>query len=193
MLRLDPSGSIFTSSHVLLARLCLRSRAYAMALPVVDRNISCFATDTDRNHNRRFQFPLCAQRIAITAIITQSTGLSSRLTYRDHLQYFLYCSMIYMGLKRWQNALHFLRIVVASPSVNSVSMVMIEAYKKWVLVSLIENGGVRYLGELIINENVNRVDSLYPFRILSCLILQKSTDHLHALTMHLWMSLDQGI
>lgn len=50
--------------------------------------------------------------------------------------------MIYMALKQWKKALHLLAIVISSPVVNSVSMIMVEAYKKWVLTSLLENGKV---------------------------------------------------
>jgi COP9 signalosome complex subunit 3 len=145
MLRLDPSCSIFTSNHVLLSRLCLRARAYVMALPVIDHDISCFPGGMERTHYRRHQSLLCARRIPNTTTITHSTGLSAKLAYRDYLQYFLYSSMIYIGLKQWRNALHFLKIVISAPSISSISMVMVEAYKKWILISLIENGGVRFL------------------------------------------------
>lgn len=51
--------------------------------------------------------------------------------------------MIYIGLKKWGRALHFLNLVISAPSVGTVSMVMVEAYKKWVIVSLLEKGMVR--------------------------------------------------
>lgn len=44
-----------------------------------------------------------------------------------------------MALRKWRKALHFLSMVVCSPVVNSVSMVMVEAYKKWILVGLLEH------------------------------------------------------
>ena len=47
-----------------------------------------------------------------------------------------------MALKQWKKALHFLSIVISSPVISSVSMVMVEAYKKWILASLLENGRV---------------------------------------------------
>lgn len=50
--------------------------------------------------------------------------------------------MVYMALKEWRSALHFLGIVISTPSVSSVSLIMVEAYKKWVLVSLLEKGKV---------------------------------------------------
>ena len=51
--------------------------------------------------------------------------------------------MIYMGLKKWKRALLFLEIVVMSPVANNVSKIQVDAYKKWVLVSLLYKGHVR--------------------------------------------------
>ena len=50
--------------------------------------------------------------------------------------------MIYMGLKKWKRALLFLEIVIMSPVVNNVSKIQVDAYKKWVLVSLLYKGHV---------------------------------------------------
>jgi len=50
--------------------------------------------------------------------------------------------MVYMALKEWRKALHFLGVVISMPTVGSISMVMVEAYKKWVLVGLLANGKV---------------------------------------------------
>lgn len=77
--------------------------------------------------------------------MTESSGFSSKLSYRDYLQYFLYGGMVYMALKEWHNALHFLGIVISTPSTSSVSLIMVEAYKKWVLVCLLEKGKVGFL------------------------------------------------
>lgn len=69
--------------------------------------------------------------------MADNSGLSAKITYREHLEYFLYGAMIYMALKEWKKAVHFLTIVISCPVVGSVSMIMVEAYKKWILVSLL--------------------------------------------------------
>ena len=74
--------------------------------------------------------------------ITQESGLSAKLDYRDHLQYFLFGAMLYMGLKEWKKALLFLEIAMTSPVTNNASKIQVEAYKKWVLVSLLYKGSV---------------------------------------------------
>lgn len=49
---------------------------------------------------------------------------------------------MYMALHEWRKARHFLGVVMSMPVVNSVSFVMVEAYKKWVLVGLLDKGKV---------------------------------------------------
>ena len=50
--------------------------------------------------------------------------------------------MLYMGLKEWKKALLFLEIAMTSPVTNNASKIQVEAYKKWVLVSLLYKGSV---------------------------------------------------
>ena len=88
-------------------------------------------------------FPyLCSRHNSSSTYITPESGLSAKLEYREHLIYFLYGAMIFMGLKKWKRALHFLEIVIMSPVVNNVSRIQVDAYKKWVLVSLLYKGHV---------------------------------------------------
>jgi COP9 signalosome complex subunit 3 len=84
---------------------------------------------------------LCADGPSVS-FITDTSGFSSKLSYRDYLRYFLYGSMVYMALKKWRSALHFLGVVISMPTAGSVSLIMVEAYKKWVLVGLLETGKV---------------------------------------------------
>ena len=88
-------------------------------------------------------FPyLSSRHESSSTYITPESGLSAKLEYRDHLIYFLYGAMIFMALKKWKRALHFLEIVIMSPVVNNVSKIQVDAYKKWVLVSLLYKGHV---------------------------------------------------
>ncbi|KAL2049655.1 hypothetical protein ABVK25_010115 [Lepraria finkii] len=140
ILRVDPSGATFTSSHLIFARLCLEARAYYDALPVLDQNIYYFPTSTNKAaQNNRFPY-FCSDHESSSTFITPESGLSAKLVYRDHLQYFLYGAMIYMGLKDWKHALFFLEVVISSPVANNASKIQVEAYKKWVLVRLLYKG-----------------------------------------------------
>lgn len=140
MLRLDPPCTTFTSTHLLLVRLCLHARAYVSALPVLDKHVCHFPALTGRASSQSSSLP-CSKRKS-SLFITESSGLSSKLSYKDYLQYFLYGGMVYMALKEWRKASHFLGIVISTPTLGSISMIMVEAYKKWILVGLIQDGKV---------------------------------------------------
>ena len=88
-------------------------------------------------------FPyLSSRHDTSSTFITPESGLSAKLEYRDHLIYFLYGAMIFMALKKWKRALLFLEIVIMSPVANNVSKIQVDAYKKWVLISLLSKGNV---------------------------------------------------
>lgn len=141
MLRLDPSCAVFTSTHLLLVRLCLRARAYTHALPVLDKYVCHFPTSISHATSK---FPVlpCAAHDSSVSFITETSGISSKLAYKDYLQYFLLGGMIYMALKQWGKAAHYLGVVISMPTAGPISMIMVEAYKKWILVKLLENGKV---------------------------------------------------
>lgn len=88
-------------------------------------------------------FPyLSSRHESSSTYITPESGLSAKLEYRDHLIYFLYGAMILMALKKWKRALVYLEIVIMSPVAVSISKIQVDAYKKWVLVSLLYKGHV---------------------------------------------------
>ncbi|KAJ5668807.1 hypothetical protein N7462_009877 [Penicillium macrosclerotiorum] len=138
-MRLDPSCDVFTSLHLLLTRFCLRARAYTSVLPVLDKHICHLPLSTPCSPSKPSTI-MCTSHDSGLFFITDSSGLSSKLTYKDYLQYFLYGGMIYLALKKWRKAAHFFGIVISMPTGGPVSMVMVEAYKKWILVSLLEKG-----------------------------------------------------
>jgi len=76
-------------------------------------------------------FPIIEQDI----IEVQGNGCVRAL---DNLRYHYYCGLIYIGVKKYRKALESLSMVCTSPS-ESLSVYQIEAYKKYVLISLILN------------------------------------------------------
>lgn len=142
ILRVDKTGSTFTTSHTVFVILCLEARAYTAALPVIDQKIFHFPATTNKSAENNMYPHLCSNHEFSSTYITPESGLSAKLEYREHLLYFVYGAMILMGLKKWKRALLFLEIVIMSPVVNNVSKIQVEAYKKWVLVSLLHKGHV---------------------------------------------------
>ena len=138
ILRIDPSGACFTSTHLLFVRLCLEANALASGLPILDNDIFSFPTDYKDSPP-----VLCDPTIASCVYINNVTGISDKLRYQDHLQYLLYAAMVYMGLKLWDRALWLLEATITSPVQHAASMIQVEAYKKWVIVGLLLAGRVR--------------------------------------------------
>ena len=139
ILRLDPGSSTFTSNHVLFVRLCLEANTYRAGLDILDRDILEFPS---ANTNMP-SLPSTGDQPS-SMYITPNSNLSAKLAYTDHLEYHLYGAMVYIGLKKWERALEFLELVISAPTANAASTIMVEAYKKWVLVSLLHRGRVSF-------------------------------------------------
>ncbi|EEP80828.1 predicted protein [Uncinocarpus reesii 1704] len=142
LLRLDPSCSTFTSIHTTFAHLCLLAQCYLPATGILDKDICHFPTAADKTFLKRFQLLPCQQHPSSVSYITMASGLPGLINYKSSLEYFLYGAMIYIGLKRWGKARHFLEIAISAPTGNCISMAMVEAHKKWILVNLLEKGTV---------------------------------------------------
>uniref|UniRef100_A0A6I8Q1G8 COP9 signalosome complex subunit 3 n=1 Tax=Xenopus tropicalis TaxID=8364 RepID=A0A6I8Q1G8_XENTR len=63
---------------------------------------------------------------------------------KPFLCYYYYGGMIYTGLKNFERALYFYEQAITTPAM-AVSHIMLEAYKKYILVSLILHGKVQQL------------------------------------------------
>ena len=145
ILRLDPTGSTFTSSHLTFARLCLEARAFQKASPILDNDIFHFPPLTQKAATILGPKLPCSQHDTSSAFITVPSGLTEKVDYREYLQYFLFGAMLYMGAKNWARAQLFLEVVIIAPTSNTASMIQVEAYKKWVLVNLMLEGKVSNL------------------------------------------------
>ncbi|KAL9593317.1 MAG: hypothetical protein Q9179_005947 [Wetmoreana sp. 5 TL-2023] len=103
ILRLDPSASCFTSTHLIFLRLCLEARTFRAAKAILDKDIYEFPSSA--NTQPGDQLP-CSSHDASSGFISDKTELSDKVTYRDALKYFLYGAMIYMALHEWGLAKH---------------------------------------------------------------------------------------
>jgi len=66
---------------------------------------------------------------------------TSSVTPKDMLLYYYYGGLLYTGMKEYKKAFSFFRMVVTAPAVV-LSAVMVEAYKKYILLSLLVYGKV---------------------------------------------------
>lgn len=116
-------------------KLALEARDYETAVPVLDKFIFQFPGATNQPKPKY----VCESGLSASAYITPESKLTTRLKYQDVLEYFLYSGMVYIGLRRWDSAIECLENAVTYPT-REVSKIMVEAYKKWVLVGLLLEG-----------------------------------------------------
>lgn len=83
------------------------------------------------------------------------TGISQeggQFDSKFFLLYYYYGGMIYTALKNYDRALYFFEVCVTTPAM-AVSHIMLEAYKKYILVSLILHGKIlnlpRYTSQVV--------------------------------------------
>lgn len=101
ILRLDPTGSLLTSTHLRFVKLALENGEYKAALPVIDKYIFQFPGAV---HHPKPAF-ICEEGLPPVAYITPTNSLTGKLKYNDVLEYFICCGMVYIGLQKWESAL----------------------------------------------------------------------------------------
>ncbi|KAI1476245.1 hypothetical protein K445DRAFT_316910 [Daldinia sp. EC12] len=137
ILRLDPTGSMLTMYHLNLVKLAYQTDNIAPALPVFDKNIIYFPGMASYGEPKF----LCDLSLPPPAYLSRETGLASYLKTSLILEYDIFRGMSYCALRDWAKAYDAFERVIAYPTrEGGVSKIMIEAYKKWVLVSLLATG-----------------------------------------------------
>ncbi|CAM1500674.1 Fc.00g098360.m01.CDS01 [Cosmosporella sp. VM-42] len=137
MLRMDPSGSMFTSTHLSLARRAYETDDIEPALKVLNQDIT-FYPNMSGQKEARF---LCEESLAPASYISVDTGLTESVKSTAVLEYSLLCGFCYMALKDWPKAQRALERVITHPSRDKgVSQIMADAYKRWLLVGLLRDG-----------------------------------------------------
>lgn len=79
--------------HPIFARMCLKTKCFCEALPVIDIDV--------------FDFPMSRSG-------SNEVDLSDRVmevTYQDVLSYFLFAAIIYLGVKNWRRSMDLLSYV----------------------------------------------------------------------------------
>ena len=111
------------------------------ALPVLDNVIHSIPLAT--SHGFDGEFP-CSDHQDSSGFITNGSGLTEKITVQQVQEYYLLGAIIFIGLRRWEDALLFLEFVITSPSQNTATGYMLEAYQKWILVACLARGHVGF-------------------------------------------------
>lgn len=141
LFRLDPSAATFTSIHLRILRVCLQQRLYTQACLLLDKDILNLPTRESGAHPEEPY--LCSNHRFSSGYITIRSGHSAIIRVSDVLEYYLLGAMAFIALARWSAAKTLLEYVLCAPSQSAPTGLMVEAYKKWVFVSLLADGKVR--------------------------------------------------
>ncbi|KAG8199573.1 hypothetical protein JTE90_009411 [Oedothorax gibbosus] len=140
----------------LFARLCqlftnglVERHQYIRGIPVLIKaihKVQLFPSQLTTIHAFLCQLCLLARcmKPALPFLDTDITDINKeRSSYetKSFLLYYYYGGMIYTSLKNFERALYFYEVAITTPSM-AVSHIMLEAYKKYILVSLILYGKV---------------------------------------------------
>ncbi|CAA9957178.1 hypothetical protein CFE70_000753 [Pyrenophora teres f. teres 0-1] len=141
MTRLDPTTGTFTSFHLSFIQLCMETRSYAAAEPILDNYIHTLPTKIPNVVREGLEYSVaCADVASSGEYIHLSSGHSDKITLAEIQEYHVLGAMAYLALRRFKKAQHFLEHVLVVPSANTANGFMLEAYKKWVLVSCLVQG-----------------------------------------------------
>ncbi|KNG50610.1 checkpoint protein kinase [Stemphylium lycopersici] len=141
MTRLDPTTGTFTTIHIIFIQLCLETRSYAAAEPILDNYIHTLPPKIPNVVREGLEYSVpCADVASSGEYIHQNSGHTDRVGLADIQEYYILGAMAYMGIRQFAKAQHFLEHVLVVPSANTANGLMLEAYKKWVLVSCLVEG-----------------------------------------------------
>jgi COP9 signalosome complex subunit 3 len=143
MMRLDPTTGTFTSFHLSFIQLCMETRSYAAAEPILDNYIHSLPTKIPASVREGLEYSVpCADVATSGEYIHQGSGHTDKVTLMDLQEYYLLGAMAYFGMRQFNKARRFLEYVLIAPSANVANGLMLEAYKKWVLVSCLVDSTV---------------------------------------------------
>jgi COP9 signalosome complex subunit 3 len=141
MIRLDPTLGTFTPNHQVILQLCLMSGQYEEALPVLDAYIHSFPSESNTGFDGKLP---CSNFTESSGYMTTTSGLADKVTEKDVATYFLMGAMLYLGMgsSKYDDALLYLEVLVTMPAHGVASGLMLEAYRKALLVHLLHHGKV---------------------------------------------------
>ncbi|KAF2012028.1 hypothetical protein BU24DRAFT_412563 [Aaosphaeria arxii CBS 175.79] len=148
MLRLDPTSGTFTSVHLQFIRICVETRSYAAANPILDNYIHSLPGSIPQvvRESLEFSVPASDKLTNSGEFIHAKSGHSDKISLPDLQEYYLLGSHAYIGQRQWAKAMRLLEHILVTPVVTGVGNgLMLEAYKKWVLVTCLVHGTAKPL------------------------------------------------
>ena len=132
-------------THLAFIRICVETRSYAAAQPILDNYIHSLPAKIPNAVREGLEYSVpCADIAGSGEYIHESSGHSEKVSLADVQEYYILGAMAYLGLRQFEKARKFLEHVLVVPSNNVANGLMLEAYKKWALVSCLVDGKVSH-------------------------------------------------
>jgi COP9 signalosome complex subunit 3 len=124
----------------------METRSYAAAVPILDNYIHSipFAIPANTREGLEYSVP-CADTATSADFIHTKSGHSEKVNVVDVMEYYVLGAMAYIGVRQFKHAHELLEHVLVVPAANVANGLMLEAYKKWVIVSCLANKSVSVL------------------------------------------------
>ena len=117
----------------------METRSYQYATLILDHGALSFPIGATQG----IEQPLpSSTKLHSSEFITLQSELSDKIVVADVQEYFLLGAMAYVGVENYARAQMLLEHILVSPTNNTATGLMLEAYEKWVLVSLLTVGKV---------------------------------------------------
>ena len=117
----------------------METRSYETAVSILDYDIHSFPLPEVEGIDP--MLPSSAE-LPSSEYVTQQSELSDKIKAADVHEYFLLGAMAYIGVENYERAQLMLEHVLVAPTRGAATGLMLEAYRKWVLVSLLVTGKV---------------------------------------------------
>lgn len=112
-------------------------------MPVLNNYIHSLPTAIAKETLEDLEYSVvAADSVASGEFITLKSGHTAKITLVDLQEYYVLGAMAYLGERQVKDALHFLEHVLVTPANNTLNGLMLEAYKKWVLISCLADKSV---------------------------------------------------
>lgn len=121
----------------------METRSYGAAKDILDNYIHSIPTKIPQQVREGLEYSVpCADVASSGDYIHVGSGHSEKVTLSDLQEYYLLGAMAYLGLREFKKAQQLLEHVLIVPTANTANGFMLEAYKKWVLVSCLVHSTV---------------------------------------------------
>ncbi|KZL72084.1 cop9 signalosome complex subunit 3 [Colletotrichum incanum] len=135
--RLDPDSAMLTSLHLAVVKLAYETTNWDEILPIIEKPWVFLPGMKDQSRSKY----LCDLTASPAAYISPSTQLTDYLTRESVMEHEYISAMVFTAKKKWANAHNAYQRIVTWPSrESSVSKLMTDSHKRWILTGLLALG-----------------------------------------------------